>query len=431
MAQRANVEATRVTVEGANLPLKMPVSRYAELSADLPAAVLEALQAAGAPPTPLQQYTLPVHLAGRDLAVEGARSSEQLACLMTATVAGTLLSRGAPCAREAAGCAPRALVLVPTREHARMAEAEAASLASATGVCSALVYGAQPIERSLEEIGRDVELLIATPTRLLDLTERGVLQLGAIKFLVLIAADVLLDFGFAPHLQQLMENESLAPAPERQTALTCASMTIALKALLPRLLRPTHVKITGAQPWRAACTAPLVTQQAVFADERSKQQALASVLDDERHNKGLCLVFVATRRQCETLQFYLQEEGYRVASMSGERLKSKERDATIHAFTSGHKPILIATDSALRNVALPHVHSVVSYDIAPTVEAYVQRVAFTGRAGHSGIATTLVSESASVDDARRLVAVLREADAPVPRWLEALVVLRPSSSSFT
>ncbi|KAL3928766.1 MAG: hypothetical protein SGPRY_002251, partial [Prymnesium sp.] len=297
----------RVEVEGNNLPLKMPVNHFDELSRELPPTVLENLHHVNGPPTKLQQYALPVHLEGRDLIVLGASMQDQVSCVMASSIAGVLKTRHS--AREPGCCRPRALVLVPTREHAQVAEVLATGLARGTGLQCALAYGGHSIERSLEELVKDPGLLIATPTRLLDLTERGVVQLSAVKFLAIVAVDTLLEYGFLPQLQQLMEDESVPPASQRQTALTGVSMTSALKVPLRR------------------------------RDERGKPQ---------------------------------------VTSLNGDRSKNKDREAVIHAFVSGEKPILIATD------------------------AYIQRLEYTGRAGHTGIMTTLVTDSASVADSAQL-----------------------------
>ena len=183
-------------VEGTNLPLKMPVSRLDELASELPAAVLENM----ALPTAIQQYALPVHLAGRDLAVLGASAHDQAACLIASTIAGVLAAPPSAPRGASEPCRPRALVLVPTRDHAQIAATEARALAEGTALRYALAYGAHTIERSLQEVETDAGLLIATPTRLFDLTERGVLKLDAVKFLVLVGADTLLDYGFTPQV---------------------------------------------------------------------------------------------------------------------------------------------------------------------------------------------------------------------------------------
>jgi len=170
----------------------------------------------------------------------------------------------------------------------------------------------------------------------------------------------------------------------------------------------------------------------LFADSRSKQQVLADQLHAQQQGgHGLTLIFAGTRRLCEALHFHLQEEGLAVGVIHGERTKSKERDAIINGFIAGRTPVLVTTDGSLRKVDLPHIPSVISYDMAPSMEAYLTRLEFTGRSGHTGSATTIVTEASSVEDARWLVDVLREARAEVPRWLEALVSLRPVGVVFS
>ena len=207
---KAEVIASRVMVEGTNLPLKMPVSRFDELESELPGAVLENLKR-GPAPTALQQYVLPVHLAGRDLAVLGASARDQSACLIASTIASVLAAPPSAPKGATEPCRPRALVLVPTRDHAQIAAAEARALTEGTALRYALAYGGHTMERSLEEVGEDAGLLIATPTRLFDLTERGVLKLDAVRILVLVAADTLLDFGFTPQVGAHSTQRKLPP----------------------------------------------------------------------------------------------------------------------------------------------------------------------------------------------------------------------------
>jgi superfamily II DNA/RNA helicase len=273
----------RVIVEGTDLPLKMPVASLEELK--LPAEVVA--NRGEQTPTLLESYTGPIVMAGRDMVLVGAlpTGGEQVAPLLLPLVGRLLEGSGDAGTKDAAQappgggpCAPRALLLAPTRPLATYAAGLATSLSAGTGLRCARACGGTTIEASVAECAGGLELLIATPGRLLDLIDRGAVSLGAVKILTIVGADLLFDSGFEDQLRRIIVDEGMAGLQERQTVLSCAALSPSVARVSSHLLRTSSVKLTAPLPWLAVASAPLLRQAVCFAEEDGKQPALAALI---------------------------------------------------------------------------------------------------------------------------------------------------------
>lgn len=402
------------TVEGSDLPMGMPIHKYNDpdgtsqpLSQWLSKGNLSLLQ----------QYTFPLVHAGRDLVLVGAEPNERIAALVNPLIFQLASAGSSKSLSGAAGlCEPRAVIIVPTRTVATSVAAEAHKLAGNTGILCVRADGTTSIEDLLTELVPATDLLVATPTRLLDLIERGALSMGGVRHLVFADADALLDLGFEAQLKRLVE-DATPLAAERQSCLSCKSTSVVLSRLLPSLLRTSRVTVTASQQWRATCQQPSITQLVVYAHELGQQQELLSLTE---RVEGLCMIFVTQRRQCDMLSFMLRKEGLKVGAVH-DRMKVKEREVAIANFSSGRSPILVCTDGALRSVELPHVHQIVSYEAAPSADVYADRLSFTSCSGRMGHAVTMVTDSTARSALLTLVAFMQESCSEVPRWLEGML----------
>ena len=317
-AQVSEMDGARYpTVEGSDLPLRMPISSFAELS-ELPAKIIE-----NCPQTPLQleQYAAPILLAGRDLMMVGAapRGADQVAPLILGLVGrvgldDTPRASGAESTKQ---CQPRALCLVPSRALATYAWDATRALTHGTALRCACACGGVSIDASAADCVAGVDVLIATPGRLQDLLDKGAVSLSEVHFLALVGADALFDLGFEAQLRRVVLDEVPSPLV-RQTMLSCSSVSDALKRVSPHLFKGRGpVTLTAAAPWLGVATQPLSRQTVHFADERGKQAALAALLSAGRDGplggsgeRGFCpcssLVLVSSRRQCEMIVYYLQ-----------------------------------------------------------------------------------------------------------------------------
>ena len=448
-----------ISCMGSDLPLRMPITKYADLS-EIPAQLLD--RVVDLEPSALETYAAPLVLAGRDLAIIGSapHGSDQVAPMMFGLIGKLMLdssgfSEGNNPPADAATCKPRALVLTPTRSLAKHAFETARTLSSRTDLRCARACGGVPIDASIAECSAAVDLVVATPGRLHDLLDRGAASLHHVRVLMLVGADAMFDSGYDSHLRRVIMDVGL-PAPlERQTLLTCTSITSALQRVMPFLFKSGvlgHVALTAATPWLAKAVAPLTKQGVRFADERSKQTALASLLRAGKDaialeaaappSNGpllapgsvpcLSLVIVASRRHCEMVEYFLKAEGFGVVALATDKPKRSEKQTLLSKLSSGWACVLVATDAALGVISeeLGPIGHVVAFDFPTGMAEYVQRLAHTGRGGHSGRKTTIVTDAAPRSQIAALASLLQRTGNEVPRWLEWMAQEPPTVNAL-
>ncbi|MBI5434406.1 MAG: DEAD/DEAH box helicase [Planctomycetes bacterium] len=326
-------------------------------------------------PTPIQREAIPPLLAGRDLLGQAATGTGKTAAFALPLL---VLSAGGFAERNA----PRALVLVPTRELA-MQVAEAIHKYGKEQKANVLpIYGGQSIVQQLRALDRGVEIVVATPGRALDHLNRGTLKLTDVKLVVLDEADEMLDMGFAEDLEAI-----LSKLPEgHQTALFSATLPARILAIAKSHLK-NPVKIQIARERTEAGAVPRVRQVAYIVQRAQKPVGLGRVLDMESPTSAI--VFCRTRVEVDELAEFMNSHGYRAEALHGGFLQS-QRDRVMKLFRSGKADLLIATDVAARGLDIDHVTHVVNYDVPTDPDAYVHRIGRTGRAGREGVAITLV-----------------------------------------
>ena len=329
-------------------------------------------------PSPIQAELIPVLLAGRD-AVGQARTGTG----KTAAFALPLLHRLYD--ESAAGSAPdgavRALVLAPTRELAVQVSSAVFSYGRTLGVRTLPITGGQPYHKQIRRLQQGVDVVVATPGRLVDLMNQGSIDLGHVQTVVLDEADEMFSMGFAEDLETIL---SATPA-ERQTVLLSATMPHAVRKLADKTLRdPATVAMAGG----GDKTAEDVEQRAHLVHGRDKLAALVRILEME--GVASALVFVKTRVATSGLAADLQSAGFSAEAISGEMSQAARTDV-LDRFRNQQIQILVATDVAARGLDVDHVTHVFNMDLPIDVEAYVHRVGRTGRAGRTGTAISLVS----------------------------------------
>jgi ATP-dependent RNA helicase RhlE len=322
-------------------------------------------------PTPIQKKAIPFALAGHDVV-----GSAQTGTGKTAAFLLPILQR----LREGRQGALRALVLVPTRELAEQVVERARAYGRHTGVRSAAVYGGVAMEPQIRALKEGVEIVIATPGRLLDHMGRGRVDFSAIEVLVLDEADRMLDMGFAPDVHRI-----LAKLPdERQTFFFSATISPEVEGLARRALREyTHV---SAAPKIAAADG--VEQFLIAVDRPHKRHVLAHMLTTMPG--GRTLVFTRTRRGADALSRALRRDGIDALPIHGD-LTQAARTHALDRFRQGKVHVLVATDVAARGIDVDDIVMVVNFDVPMDPEVYVHRVGRTARAGAQGVAVTLMA----------------------------------------
>lgn len=343
-------------------------------------------------PTPIQAQAIPVVLAGRD--VMGAA---QTGTGKTASFSLPIIQRLLPQASTSASPARhpvRALILTPTRELADQVAANVQSYAKHTALRSAVVFGGVDMNPQSEQLRRGVEILIATPGRLLDHVQQKTANLGQVQILVLDEADRMLDMGFLPDLQRIL---NLLPK-ERQTLLFSATFSGEIKKLAATYLRdPQTIEVA-----RSNSTATNVTQIVYEVAEGDKTAAVVKLIRD----RGLkqVIVFCNSKIGASRLARSLERDGVVATAIHGDRSQN-ERMQALDAFKRGEIEALVATDVAARGLDIAELPAVINFDLPFNAEDYVHRIGRTGRAGASSDALSLCSpnERKQLADIEKLI----------------------------
>ncbi|MGV2289498.1 DEAD/DEAH box helicase [Trinickia sp. YCB016] len=343
-------------------------------------------------PTPIQAQAIPVVLSGRD--VMGAA---QTGTGKTASFSLPIIQRLLPQASTSASPARhpvRALILTPTRELADQVAANVQSYAKHTPLRSAVVFGGVDMNPQSAELRRGVEILIATPGRLLDHVQQKTANLGQVQILVLDEADRMLDMGFLPDLQRIL---NLLPK-ERQTLLFSATFSGEIKKLASTYLRnPQTIEVA-----RSNSTATNVTQIVYEVAEGDKQSAVVQLI----RGRGLkqVIVFCNSKIGAGRLARQLERDGVVATAIHGDK-SQLERMQALEAFKRGEVEALVATDVAARGLDIAELPAVINFDLPFNAEDYVHRIGRTGRAGASGDALSLCSpnEKKQLADIEKLI----------------------------
>ena len=341
-------------------------------------AVVETLASLGyEEPTPIQREAVPLLLEGRDVLGQAATGTGK-----TAAFALPMLERIFTGASDGGRTrAIRALILVPTRELAMQVSEAVHRYGKSYGARVLPVYGGQAIGMQLKALRAGVDVIVATPGRIVDHLRRGSIRLDTVRFVVLDEADEMLDMGFAEDLEAVLE----ALPAERQTALFSATMAGRVASIAERHLRePVRIAIDrhSATPGQL----PRVRQVAYIVQRRHKPVALGRVLDME--NPTSAIIFCRTRTEVDELTETLAGRGYRAEALHGG-LSQEQRDRVMRRFREGATELLIATDVAARGLDIESVSHVVNFDVPSAPDGYLHRIGRTGRAGREGVAITL------------------------------------------
>jgi len=343
-------------------------------SLGLTAPVLKALASEGYTiPTPIQAKAVPHVLAGRDLF-----GCAQTGTGKTAAFALPLIERMMAHPRERAARRCRVLVLAPTRELAGQIHESFCVYGRHAQLKSAVIYGGVGQRPQETAMSRGVDVLVATPGRLLDLVGQKHVDLRAVEFLVLDEADRMLDMGFIHDVRRIV---GMLPR-DRQTLFFSATLPAEVRQLADSMLRdPLEVKTTPQ-----ATPAETVAQAVFFLPQRQKRHLLVHLLTTE--GMARVIVFTRTKHGADKLQRDLDKAGIRAAAIHGNKSQN-QREKALAAFKSQHPPVLIATDIAARGIDVDHVSHVVNFELPHEPETYVHRIGRTGRAGMTGKAVSL------------------------------------------
>ena len=342
----------------------------------LPPAILRALAEKNyTTPTPIQQQAIPLVLAGRDV-LGGAQTGTG----KTAAFSLPLLARLAGVTPPSGPRKPRALVLVPTRELAVQVNESLRGYGRHLRMHTGMIFGGVGMGPQVDLLRRGVDILVATPGRLIDHLERGSVKLDAIEILVLDEADRMLDMGFLPAIKRIVAK---VPA-KRQTLLFSATFEPRIRGLAMEFLRnPAEVEVAARNT-----VASTIEHIAHPVDNSRKRELLTHLLATRFQER--VLVFGKTKHGCNRLAEQLEESGIKASAIHGNKSQG-QRQKALNEFKTGKCRVLVATDVAARGLDIPELPLVINYDLPMVAEDYVHRIGRTGRNGATGEAISLVA----------------------------------------
>jgi len=326
-------------------------------------------------PTPIQEQAIPLALAGHDL-LGGAQTGTG----KTAAFALPLLQRLSKLTPPNGPRKPRALILTPTRELAVQVADSLRTYGKHLRLNTTTIYGGAGMGPQMDNLRRGVDILVATPGRLIDHLERGTAKLDEIEVLVLDEADRMLDMGFLPAIKRILNRVP----KERQTLLFSATFEDQIKSLALEFMRnPQQVQVTARNT-----IAETIVHRAHPVDGSRKRDLLIEILS-KRHTDQV-LIFGKTKHGCNRLAEQLETAGLKAVAIHGNKSQA-QRQKALNLFKAGKARVLVATDVAARGLDIPNLPLVINHDLPMVAEDYIHRIGRTGRAGAQGEALSLVS----------------------------------------
>ncbi|KAI5184636.1 ATP-dependent RNA helicase DDX5/DBP2 [Nematocida homosporus] len=404
-----------MTITGDNIP--KPCMNFEYMG--FPMNILKEFSRCGfTAPTPIQAQGVPMALSGRDMVgIANTGSGKTLSFILPAMIH----AKAQQPLRNGDG--PIVLVLAPTRELVSQIEEEASKYAKYFGLRTTSVFGGVSSGPQKSALRRGVEILIATPGRLIDLYDQRALFLSRVTFMVLDEADRMLDMGFEPQLKKIIPETN----PKRQTLMWSATWPKEVKELARSYMKDyIQVKIGTAD---LVANAKIV-QKTYMVDHWEKDKTLSEILSEvggDESNNPRIIIFCNQKRRCDELVDKMQEYGWPAEALHGDKAQN-QRDKIIADFKSGRRTILVATDVAARGLDVKDVKAVINYDFPTNCEDYIHRIGRTAR-GNSveGHSFTFFSARDDRSNAKKYVEILKETNQEIPAQLSTLAMSRGGS----
>ncbi|XP_025780753.1 probable ATP-dependent RNA helicase DDX4 isoform X3 [Puma concolor] len=363
--------------------------------------------------TPVQKYSIPIILAGRDLMACAQTGSGKTAAFLLPILAH-MMRDGITASRFKDLQEPECIIVAPTRELINQIYLEARKFSFGTCVRAVVIYGGTQLGHSIRQIVQGCNILCATPGRLMDIIGKEKIGLRQVKYLVLDEADRMLDMGFGPEMRKLISCPGMPSKEQRQTLMFSATFPEEIQKLAGEFLKSDYLFVAVGQVG-GACRD--VQQTILQVGQYSKREKLVEILrniGDER-----TMVFVETKKKADFIATFLCQEKISTTSIHGDR-EQREREQALGDFRCGKCPVLVATSVAARGLDIENVQHVINFDLPSTIDEYVHRIGRTGRCGNTGRAISFFDPESDNHLAQPLVKVLSDAQQDVPAWLEEI-----------
>lgn len=400
----------QVNVSGDNVP--QPIESFE--AAGLRNIVLDNIKKSGyKKPTPVQKHALPIIMNGRDLMACAQTGSGKTAAFAVPII-NTLLERSVDLVVTSTYCEPQVVIVSPTRELTIQIWQQIVKFSLNSILKTVVAYGGTSVMHQRGKLSAGCHILVATPGRLLDFVEKGRVKFSSVQFLVLDEADRMLDMGFLPSIEKMVDHETMVSLGERQTLMFSATFPDEVQHLARRFLNNylfLAVGIVGG-----ACSD--VEQNFYEVARNKKKDLLKEILERENDSGTLggTLVFVEMKKKADFIAVFLSENNYPTTSIHGDRLQ-RQREEALADFKSGRMSILVATAVAARGLDIKNVSHVINYDLPKGIDEYVHRIGRTGRVGNRGRATSFFDPEEDAPLRGDLVRILKQANQSVPDWM--------------
>ncbi|OMJ15653.1 ATP-dependent RNA helicase dbp2 [Smittium culicis] len=394
-------DSHEMTLMGNGIP--RPITSFDE--AGFPDYVLKEITKLGfEKPTSIQAQGWPMALSGRDVVGVAATGSGKT---LTYCLPAIVHINAQPLLKPGDG--PIVLVLSPTRELAVQIQSECNKYGASSKIKNTCIYGGVPRGPQIRDLREGVEIVIATPGRLIDMLESNFTNLRRVTYLVLDEADRMLDMGFEPQIRKIITQIR----PDRQTLMWSATWPKEVLRLANDFLNDYIQVNIGSLELSASHN---IKQIVEVIQENDKRDRLPKHIEKiMTQNGSKIIIFTMTKRTADDVSRSLQRQGWPALAIHGNKAQG-ERDWVLNEFTTGRKPIMVATDVASRGLDIKDVNFVINYDFPTNIEDYVHRIGRTGRAGASGTSITFFTP-ANFNKSRQLVKILREAKQEIPEQL--------------
>ena len=444
-ARTDNMMQVRASSPAVTIP--KPITTFEHIKDSLGSVLFKQLEKLGfARPTFIQAQGWPMALSGSNVVGIAQTGSGKTLSFALPALVHLLANRD-----ESERSTPvRVIVLAPTRELACQIQEVIRPLANAVNASSATIYGGVPKGPQIRTLRGGVEVIVATPGRLLDFMDAGLVTVGHVSFLVLDEADRMLDMGFEPQIRRVLK----AVRPDRQVLFWSATWPKAVQRLAYDILGRDYLHVTIGSSQSSLTANKRIKQTVIITSQEEKEDKLAKLLENivangpakaheemshvsKSNGQPMCrtIIFTNKKRVADDLAWKAHEAGYSVDSLHGDK-GQPERDAILAAFKKGNVPLLVATDVAARGLDVRGVRVVINYDMPVDLEDYVHRIGRTGRGGDAkteeveeGYAYALFDPASDKGIATDLLKLLEEAKQDVPDQLRALVKPRFNNNS--
>uniref|UniRef100_A0A671F9V9 RNA helicase n=1 Tax=Rhinolophus ferrumequinum TaxID=59479 RepID=A0A671F9V9_RHIFE len=363
--------------------------------------------------TPVQKYSIPIILAGRDLMACAQTGSGKTAAFLLPILAH-MMRDGITASRFKELQEPECIIVAPTRELINQIYLEARKFSFGTCVRAVVIYGGTQLGHSIRQIVQGCNVLCATPGRLMDIIGKEKIGLRQVKYLILDEADRMLDMGFGPEMKKLISCPGMPSKEQRQTLMFSATFPEEIQRLAGEFLKSNYLFVAVGQVGGACRDVQQTTLQVGQYSKREKLVEILRNIGDER-----TMVFVETKKKADFIATFLCQEKISTTSIHGDR-EQREREQALGDFRCGKCPVLVATSVAARGLDIENVQHVINFDLPSTIDEYVHRIGRTGRCGNTGRAISFFDPESDSHLAQSLVKVLSDAQQDVPAWLEEI-----------